>query len=90
MIYGTNTWHTHQVIQKPQLGKEYFFIIVSSANLGVGSYSIQIALVDHDTHLTRNYEWRDLALVFNVINVDKPHFIGCLWHPPNISITEGT
>jgi len=45
-------------------------------------------LVDRDTHLTNNYEWVDLALVFNVINIDKVQFVGCLWNEPSISIEE--
>ena len=64
------------------------FKISFPVNLGVGSYSIQTALVDRDTHLTANYEWVDLALVFNVINIDKTHFAGCLWNEPSISIEE--
>jgi lipopolysaccharide transport system ATP-binding protein len=90
VMYGTNTWHTEQVIHNPQPGNEYRFIIAFPANLGIGSYSIQTALVDRDTHLTANYEWRDLALVFNVINIDKTQFAGCLWNEPNISIESLT
>jgi lipopolysaccharide transport system ATP-binding protein len=88
VMYGTNTWHTKQVINQPKSGNEYLFKIAFPVNLGVGSYSIQTALVDRDTHLTANYEWVDLALVFNVININKTHFAGCLWNEPNISIKE--
>jgi lipopolysaccharide transport system ATP-binding protein len=86
VMYGTNTWHTEQVIHNPQPGCEFLFVISFPANLGVGSYSIQTALVDRDTHMTGNYEWRDRALVFNVINIDKVHFAGCLWNEPCIVI----
>ncbi|KJR46141.1 Methionine ABC transporter ATP-binding protein [Desulfosporosinus sp. I2] len=88
VMYGTNTWHTKQVINNPRAGSEYEFVIAFRANLGVGSYSVQTALVDRDTHLTANYEWRDLALVFNVVNIDKTHFAGCLWNEPRITIEE--
>jgi len=86
VMYGTNTWHTGQVIHNPRPGDEYRFVIAFPANLGIGSYSIQTALVDRDTHLTANYEWRDMALVFNVINIDKAQFVGCHWNEPNIKI----
>jgi lipopolysaccharide transport system ATP-binding protein len=76
------------VIDNPKQGYNYLFTIAFPANLGVGGYSVQIALVDKDTHMTANYEWRDLALVFNVINVDKIHFEGCLWNDPKISIEQ--
>lgn len=90
VMYGTNTWHTKQIINKPNVGSEYEFVISFQANLGVGSYSVQTALVDRDTHLTANYEWLDLALIFNVVNIDKTHFAGCLWIEPKITIEEYT
>lgn len=86
VMYGTNTWHTGQIIHNPKPGDEYRFVVAFPANFGVGSYSIQTALVDRETHLTSNYEWRDMALVFNVINIDKTHFAGCLWNEPAIAI----
>jgi len=90
VMYGTNTWHTEQVIHKPQPGDEYLFVIAFPANFGVGSYSVQNALHDTDTHLNMNYDLRSMALVFNVINIDKKHFLGCLWNEPNISIENIT
>jgi lipopolysaccharide transport system ATP-binding protein len=88
VMYGTNTWHTKQVIHQPCVGDEYVLIIKFTASLGTGSYSVQTALVDRDTHLTNNYEWCDLALIFNVININKTHFIGCLWNNPEITIQK--
>lgn len=88
VMYGTNTWHTNQVIHNPQPGDEYLFVIAFPANFGVGSYSVQIALVDRDTHLTANYEWRDMALLFNVINIDKTQFVGCMWNEPKIAFEK--
>lgn len=88
VMYGINTWHTEQVIQKPKVGEEYLFVIAFPANFGVGSYSVQTALVDRDTHLTANYEWRDRAVVFSVINIDKTHFAGCMWSEPKITIEK--
>jgi len=86
VMYGTNTWHTGQVIHQPQPGDIYRFIIAFPANLGVGSYSIVTALHASDNHLSANYEWRDLALVFNVVNSGKVQFQGCNWLEPRISI----
>jgi lipopolysaccharide transport system ATP-binding protein len=88
VMYGTNTWHTEQQISKPRAGDVYEFVIAFPANLGVGSYSVQTALTDRETHLNANYEWRDLALVFNVVNVDKTHFAGCQWNEPRITIRK--
>lgn len=87
VMYGTNTWHTAQVIESPRAGSKIQFSIVFPANFGIGSYSIQTALTDRDTHLVRNYEWRDLALVFNVVNVGKTFFEGSVWVEPTIKVS---
>lgn len=88
VMYGSNTWHTGQVINNPKQNGEYLFKIIFPANFGVGEYSVQIALHDKVSHITANYEWKDLALVFDVINENKPHFEGCLWNDPRIIIEE--
>jgi len=86
-MYGTNTWHTDQVLRHLVKDTAYAFRIAFPACLGEGSYSIVTALTDKDTHLSANYEWKDLALVFNVVNMDKRQFVGCLWLEPDIEVT---
>lgn len=87
VMYGTNTHFTDGVLSDLKAGQQVTFDIAFSANLGPGSYSVQTALVSTDTHLVDNYEWRDLALVFSVINIDKHHFAGSNWMQPHIGIT---
>lgn len=87
VIYGTNTHLKSLPLLNVTAGEHYRFEIAFSANLGLGTYSIQTALVSDGTHLTNNYEWRDLALVFNVVNINKPHFSGCAWIDPKIEIS---
>ena len=86
IMYGTNTWHTKQVIKEAKAGSIYDFTLTFFANLGPGSYSIQTALHDNVDHMALNYEWRDLALVFNVLNKDKTIFAGSTWIEPVIRI----
>lgn len=88
VIYGTNTDLTKQPLNKLSQGEVYRFEISFPANLGPGTYSFQTALTSTDTHLVNNYEWRDLALVFNVVNLNKEHFAGCAWIHPRIEITR--
>ena len=88
VIYGTNTHLKKNHIHNVAAGDNYRFDIAFPANLGPGTYSVQTALVSDDTHLTNNYEWRDLALVFNVININKPQFAGCAWIDPAIEISK--
>ena len=88
VIYGTNTHLKSQPILNVKAREHYRFEIAFPANLGPGTYSVQTALVGDDTHLTNNYEWRDLALVFNVVNINKPHFVGCAWMDPRIEVSR--
>jgi lipopolysaccharide transport system ATP-binding protein len=88
VIFGTNTDLTNQAIDNPPTDRLLRFQIEFLLNLGPGSYSIQTALVSTDTHLVSNYEWKDLALVFNVINSSLPNFVGIAWMPPKIKITH--
>ncbi len=88
VIYGTNTDLKKQVLNDVPADSSIRFDIAFPANLGPGTYSVQTALVSTDTHLANNYEWRDLALLFNVVNINKPHFAGVAWLDPNIVITR--
>ena len=45
-----------------------------------------VALHMSDTHIARNYQWRDQALLFNVLNRDKPGFTGSAWLPPELEV----
>ena len=76
VVYGTNTYHLKQALKNLKKGEEYDFSFEFDANLGVGSFSVTLALHDSDNHLQNNYEWRDNAIIFNVVNFSKPDFVG--------------
>lgn len=88
VVYGTNTDLKKQPLEHVKAGERYSFDIAFNANFGIGTYSIQTALVSTDSHLVNNYEWRDLATVFNVVNISKPHFAGTSWMDPVIEINR--
>lgn len=87
-IYGTNTELKKQVLHNVKAGDVVTYRIYFPANLGTGSYSIVTALVSTGSYRTNNYEWRDLALVFNVVNMSKEYFVGCAWIDPRIEISR--
>jgi lipopolysaccharide transport system ATP-binding protein len=87
-IFGTNTHHTHQTLENLKIGSLITFHISFSMALGAGSYSIATALHSTDTHIENNYEWKDLALIFTVVNTVKESFIGACWIPPKITISH--
>ncbi|WP_273849042.1 ABC transporter ATP-binding protein [Serratia liquefaciens] len=87
-IFGTNTYHLGKMLSDLNAGQEIEFYFKFDMNLGEGNYSIAVALHDRDTHINKNYEWRDLAFVFNVINVNKDTFVGVSWLPAEVDINE--
>lgn len=80
MVFGTNTFHTKQRIEEAKKGEICLFDVSFHANLGVGSFSIHCSLVRNESHVEKNYHWIDRAKVFEVVNVDKPLFVGCAWN----------
>ncbi|HBE9181890.1 TPA: ABC transporter ATP-binding protein [Serratia fonticola] len=87
-IFGTNTYHLGKTLKDLCVGQEVEFDFQFNMNLGEGNYSVAVALHDRDTHINKNYEWRDLALVFNVVNVNKNTFVGVSWLPVEVQINE--
>ena len=85
-IYGINTHHLEMPLYDMRAGDRAEYGFTFPANLGAGSYSVAVALTSTDTHLGNNYEWRDLALLFTVINAGKPVFTGCAWLEPKVSV----
>jgi len=87
-VFGTNTYHTRQILEDVRDGEVVEFRIVFPMNFGPGSYSVSTALCSSDTHLVNNYEWRDLALVFTIANQNRASFVGTAWVPPQIEILQ--
>jgi len=85
-MYGTNTHHSDMPLHDMQAGDLAEYCFTFPVNLGEGSYSVATALTSSDTHLGDNYEWRDLALLFTVVNLSQPIFTGCVWLEPSISL----
>jgi lipopolysaccharide transport system ATP-binding protein len=85
-VYGTNTHHLGRALEAllPDQRVECRFHF--NANLGVGSYSIAVALHGGSSHLDENYEWHDMALHFNVINMGESKFVGVAWLPPRLEV----
>lgn len=83
-VFGTNTYHLQCVRTDLVPGTSLTYAFRFPANLGVGSYSVAVALHATDSHIADNYEWRDLALVFNVVNMSEQNFVGLAWIPPTV------
>ena len=87
-IFGTNTHHMGSALDNLAAGDEAQFRFSFPANLGPGSYSVTTALTSSDTHLADNYEWRDLAFLFTVMNLNRREFVGTCWLEPSVEIVR--
>jgi lipopolysaccharide transport system ATP-binding protein len=87
-VFGTNTHHLQRQLVGAKSGTIATFTFGFSANLGPGTYSVAVALHTTDSHINKNYEWRDLALIFNVLNIDKGPFVGVAWLPPTLELAQ--
>jgi lipopolysaccharide transport system ATP-binding protein len=85
-MYGTNTHLKELPLTDVGAGEEVVYRFAFPMNLGPGTYSVATAIVSTETHLVNNYEWRDLALVFTVMNMRRAHFEGSAWLDPAIDI----
>ncbi len=85
-IYGINTHRLNVSIVDLQAGSERELRLRFAMNLGEGHYSISTALTRSDSHLDRNYEWKDRALIFHVLNVSHPKFVGRAWLQPQAEV----
>ena len=83
-IFGINTHHLDAKVYNLKCGQKIIFSFLFPVNIGVGSYSLTLALHKGDTHLVNNYEWRDKAYIFSVVNVRQRAFSGNAWIEPKV------
>lgn len=85
-IYGINTHRLNRELTDLKAGEKVVYRYGFPANIGKGHYSIALSLSRLDSHVDTNYEWRDFALVFHIINSTKPNFIGAAWLDSSLDI----
>jgi lipopolysaccharide transport system ATP-binding protein len=85
-VFGTNTHYMANPLLDLRAGDTVIFTFRFTAALGPGGYSVAVALHSTETHTVDNYQWRDLALVFNVVNMSRTAFVGNAWLPPQLEI----
>ncbi|MDP2804934.1 MAG: ABC transporter ATP-binding protein [Gallionellaceae bacterium] len=87
-VFGTNTYHHKVNLLNLQAGKRYESTFsFESLNLGNGSYNVSVALHQGHTHLSKNFDWLDHALVFQIVPGNLPAAIG-ICHFPVIAAFE--
>ncbi|MGY2439484.1 ABC transporter ATP-binding protein [Pseudomonas sp. SDO52101_S400] len=90
MMYGINTHRLDKALTDLHAGERFTYRFAFVMGLGKGNYSISLSLSRLDSHLDRNFEWRDYGLVFHVINGRQEDFVGSSWLNAKASITRNT
>ncbi|MEX3999130.1 ABC transporter ATP-binding protein [Paraburkholderia sp. EG285A] len=80
-VFGTNTHNLGSHVGDVAAGANATVDFEFPANIGPGSYSVAVALHTGSTHMQNNYEWRDHALTFTMVNGDESQFVGITWMP---------
>jgi lipopolysaccharide transport system ATP-binding protein len=89
-IYGINTHRLEQPLEHLKAGEEITYCFSFPARLGKGSYSVSLSLSHEDSHIDKNFEWRDNALIFHVFNTKQEDFVGSSWLDAKVDITRHT
>ena len=85
-VFGVNSYDLERGAVPVTAGTKQVFEYLFPLNIGEGNYSVTVALHSGYTHSDINYEWRDLAAVFEVVNQTKRHFEGTTYLETSIKI----
>ena len=86
-IFGTNTYHLNQTLTSLKKGEKRSFLFSFDARLGVGSYSVAVALHTSSTHLGKTmngaiWPWYSTSLTRN-----NKSLSACPGLPPELEIS---
>ncbi|MCC6068766.1 ABC transporter ATP-binding protein [Ferrovum sp. PN-J185] len=86
-IFGTNSYHLDKLLSNLHSEEIISYRYSLNANFGSGTYSIAAALHKTESHLSENYEWIDMAKIFQIVNLNRKHFIGVAWSEPKLEVS---
>lgn len=83
-VFGTNTFHLDAATSRgtPDRVLEVRFRL--PLHLGVGTYSVTVAVHVEDAHTHGNYHWLDNVLAFQIVPVGAPAFVGVVNLPVRV------
>lgn len=85
-MYGINSHRLKQPLCNLKAGELVVYRYAFPMRLGAGNYSVSLSLSKSDSHLDGNYEWRDCAMIFHVVNNHHENFIGYSWLGANLVV----
>ncbi len=81
-IYGTNTYLLGMPLKPVDCNERVEYELTFPANMGVGSYAVSLALHNSGLQSAPNYAWKDRAIFLNIVNNNRPTFMGVAWLQP--------
>src|SRR3990167_1764222 len=88
-VFGTNNFYSNPINKVIKKGEHLEAIFSLPMNLGLGNYSLTVAIHSHTSHLANNFDWWDRALVFQVVPGTHDPFIGVAYLSSTVLIREG-
>lgn len=85
-IFGTNSFYLNRNIKFTRKGEKHNIIFSLKSNLGIGTYSVTVAVHSGNSHINKNYDWWDHALTFQVIPGKESRFVGVTYIPVSIDV----
>jgi len=86
-IFGTNTYHYNMKINFKK-NKYYIYTFKMPLNIGVGKYTLSVAVHTNDTHLEHCSHFIENACNFEIAGIKGNYFIGLCRLTPSIDIKE--
>ncbi len=86
IIFNTNTNCFGKSPENILAGTSHVFRFYLLANMGPGSYSIACFLTGTNDRFSSNYESRELAYFFDLLNQSNPYFLGSAWLSPELDV----
>ncbi|WP_019851344.1 ABC transporter ATP-binding protein [Desulfitobacterium sp. PCE1] len=87
-IFGTNTYHLGLNIGLCKSGEKKRVVFSLPLNLGIGHYSLTVAVHEEYSHMQGNYDWWDHAATLQVIPGIEEQFTGACYLNAEVSLLQ--
>ena len=86
-VFGTNTFHVAPIPTTYVPGDALTAEFDVQLNVGVGAYTVTVAVHSDATHLVNNYDWWDKVIGFEIVAGPGPRFIGVASLPVRVHVS---
>ncbi|MBD5780910.1 ABC transporter ATP-binding protein [Pelagicoccus sp. NFK12] len=87
-VYGTNTLNLKKATGTLSESEQLEARFQTQLNLGLGEYSLTLAVHKGSNHLEGSYDWFDRLIVFQVLPNHEPAFSGVAYLPTTAIVTR--